>query len=517
MNSPTALPGPPHSQEAEISVLAQMMARPKIISEVAGEVLFPEHFYRDRNRKLFELIVEHYVAGDSIDPLTIGEAAAARDIGLGDQHEAIEKLQRLTAHGQTVQGAIAAHAAIVRRKADQRSLLSLTYEAQAKILNEHADPDDVAALLTEGGMKVVTEGLHHHETISYGDLGRHFVRRMHGLMAARAQGYELGVYFGIRAIDDYTRGLKPTELMIIAGPPGSGKSAVSWTAGKKFAERQESQQERKERAERLRWQQELSEDDRRAWLQEHMPDAPEEEKAIIWQDGPRVPDERIGTLVLSLEMGQEPSEDRLAQEVAGVDGGKLREGSLTTEELQAIVKAWRPHKNLRMYFNFTSHFRASQMRAYISDEIRTHKIGLVIIDHFRYFDLDRRPDDRNKEDEEKARFLKTHIAEDLNVAVICLAHTTKEIDTRDKRPTLKHLAGSGQIAAHADFVGFVHRPIKYASKKAIESGDVKATDAELIWEKNRHNLEERAPIYLDLSKMHLADADGHEGNQQIPF
>lgn len=505
----------PHSLEAEQSVLGAMIARPKLIPEIVGEILLPEHFYRDRHRDLFETIIEHHMAGDSVDPLTIGEAVASRD-GFASRDQVMQAIADLASRSRESTGNPVAHANIVRRKADQRQLLTLTYEAQAKIFNEGADPDEVASLLTESAMKVVTEGLHHHETISYGDLGRHFVRRMIGLRRAKEQGYELGVYFGIRAIDDYTRGLKASELVIVAGPPGAGKSAVSWIAGKSFAVRQQEQQVRKERAERISWQ-ERNEEHRRAWLQEHMPDAPEEEKAIVWQDGPKVPDERIGVLVLSLEMGQEPSEDRLAQEVSGIDGGKLREGTLSDDELQDIVKAWRPHRDLKMYFNFTSHFRASQMRAYISDEIRRHDIGLVIIDHFRYFDLDRRPEDKNKEDEEKARFLKTHVAEDLNVAVIVLAHTTKEIDTRDKRPKLKHLAGSGQIAAHADFVMFVHRPIKFASKKAIESGEVKVTDAELIWEKNRHNLEEAAPVYLDLSKMRLADPDGHEDNQKIPF
>jgi replicative DNA helicase len=158
---------------------------------------------------------------------------------------------------------------------------------------------------------------------------------------------------------------------------------------------------------------------------------------------------------------------------------------------------------LPLYFNFSSTLRASQMRALIVEQIRRNKIGVVIIDHYRHFELDERPRSSVEEDEEKAKFLKNALAKDLNIAVICIAHTTKTIDTPDRRPRLSNLRGSGQIAAFADFVNFVYRPYLFASEEERNEGKVHMHDAELIYEKNRHGMYGPAPFRLNLSTMNV--------------
>ena len=87
------------------------------------------------------------------------------------------------------------------------------------------------------------------------------------------------------------------------------------------------------------------------------------------------------------------------------------------------------------------------MRALIIEAIRPHNVGLVVIDHMRYFDMDRRYQRVEEEDEAKAKFLKQDIATQLNVAVMVLAHTTKAIEQReDCRPRLSDLRGGGIVA-----------------------------------------------------------------------
>ena len=318
------------------------------------------------------------------------------------------------------------------------------------------EPTDLAGRVAQRATRIATSTLLTHEVLSFADVGRSFVAHQRKLMAAREQGIELGAYFGMDFIDRYVRGLQPTELFFLAGEPGAGKSALAYKMAQRFAERQAE----------------------------------------------RPADERIGTLVLSLEMGLDTSAARLAQSVAGIDGGKLREGRTTDHELDQIIDGWRALKELPLYFNFTSTLRAGQMRALIVEAIRRHNVGLVIIDHFRYFDMDRRYERQIEEDEDKARFLKEDIAKELNLAVICLAHTTKGIEySEGRRPTLSHLRGSGQVAAHADFVAFVHRPFKHASQSEIDAGTVLRTDAELIYEKNRHGLDGSVGFFFDPSVM----------------
>jgi replicative DNA helicase len=166
-----------------------------------------------------------------------------------------------------------------------------------------------------------------------------------------------------------------------------------------------------------------------------------------------------------------------------------------------VVEEWRKRRDLPLYFNFTSNMRCSQLKAVVVEAIRRHNVGLVVIDHFKYLDMDGRWRSSIEEDGAKARFLKQDIATQLNVAVVCLAHTAKSIDTQDRRPKMHHLRGSQEIAAHADFVTFVYRPYNNASQSDIDAGNITRTDAELIWAKNRHGLEGSARFHFDASTM----------------
>jgi replicative DNA helicase len=309
-------------------------------------------------------------------------------------------------------------------------------------------------------MHVATNTLITQDILSFEELGKHYVRRAQQEMEAVARGVEMGAHFGLKFIDDWTRGIRPTELWIAGGEPGAGKSAVFWNAAIRFAERQMQRPE----------------------------------------------NERLGAFVLSLEMGEDDSEVRLAQSMTKIDGSKLREARQSRTELQRIINEWGRRKQIPAYFNFASTLRASQLRALVVEAIRRHNTGLIIIDHFRYFDMDHRTHDAIQEDEEKARFLKEDIAKELNVAVICLAHTTKAIESSaDRRPTLSHLRGSGLVAAHADFVSFVYRPYMYASESAKNNGTVLDTDAEMIFRKNRHGLDGISQFYFEPHTMTVED------------
>jgi replicative DNA helicase len=428
---------PPNSPDAEASVVGQMLARPSVVGEVIGTSLQPQHFYHPALRALFHEIVAAYYADDPIDALVIGEHASKQLARLWrcDEPVAVQKVQELAARQRIAAGRAPEHAALIKRDADYRSLLDLAYSTMELVAEEKQGPDEVAALVSQNAMQIATATVATNEIISC---------------------VELGAYFGLQFLDFHLRGLRPTELMILAGEPGAGKSAVSWVASQRFAERQMA----------------------------------------------KTDDRRVGTFICSLEMGEEPSNVRLAQHNTGIDGGALREGKTDEDDLRSIIHAWKAKQGLPLYFNFTSTLRASQLRALIVEAIRRHNIGLVVIDHMRYFDMDGRYGSQTEEEEAKARFLKEDIAKTLNVAVIVLAHTTKAIENReDRRPRLSDLRGSGQVAAHADFVGFVHRPYNAASQDAKDEGRVSRTDAELIWAKARHAPDSIAEFYFDPNTM----------------
>lgn len=451
---------PPHSEQVEQAVVGQLLANPKLVPEVVGTLLEPRHFYTAGSRALYEAIYARFYSDDPIDPLSIGNALSrplASAWGVAEE-QAVLQVQQM-AQASRWRGDVTDHAKVVKRDADYRDLLSVSASMQQAVETGDLGPEEIASIASKEAMEIATSAVRLQELQSYGDAGREFVREMRRVMAAHAQGVELGARFGLAFIDDYTYGLQPTELLVAAGEPGVGKSLVWGRAMQNFAERQ----------------------------------------ALV--AAKLAPGQKpVGTLILNLEMGRWPSYIRLAQMVSGVPGREMRTGELPGDKLNMIVKEWGRRKDIPLWFNFASHLRESQLRALVVEGIQKHNIGLVMIDHMRMIDTDRFIKDVNERDEAKVRFLKESLAEDLNVAVICLAHSVK-MTGDDKRPQMSHLRGSGQIAAHADFVNFIYRPYDYASEKSRDAGEILPTDAEMLWRKNRHDKHGVADFYFNPDTM----------------
>jgi replicative DNA helicase len=449
----------PHSVDVEESVVGQLLARPRIVGDVVGTLLEPGHFAVPAMRTLYAALVGAYYDDDAIDALTIAERCSktlSRSWGC-EEPIAVARVRALANRAATAPEAVS-HARLVKRDADYRALLALADEIRGQVLAEAAAPDELASVASQTAMQIATSTLLTHELVSFEQLGRNFIDAQRLAMAARARGQDLGVFFGLPFLDDWLRGLRPAELWFLAGEPGAGKSAVAWKAAERFAERQA-----------------------------RFPSA-----------------RRIGALVLSLEMPEDSSASRYAQSMTGIDGGKLREGRTDEADLRFITEQWRARRDLPLYHNFSSNMRMSQVRALTVEAIRRHNTGLVVIDHWKYIDTDRQYRSANDEDEAKARFLKQDLAKQLNVAVVCLAHTTKGADMRDDhRPRMGDLRGSGYVAAHADFISFVFRPYKTASAREKENGSVVRTDAEMLWEKTRHSAEGTAEFFFDASTMSI--------------
>lgn len=450
----------PAVPEAERSVLGQMMrGGHDLTGEILGLRLRVQDFHEPANQILYEALYEAYYADEPLDPLSIGEACVVRltKAWKCEKSEALAKVNEIAA-GESFAGNAVDHAKLIREHADKRALLEVAESIKREVSLGDRPPEEIAGRTSESAMRIATSTLHSHEIVSFGDLGRRAIQRFHQTKNLKDDGVELGAKFGLKFLDEYVKGLQPTEMLIGAGEPGVGKSAVFWTAARKFAERQA--------------------------------------KNPI--------DRQVAALVLSLEMDEHQTNMRLASAIAGLDGGRLREAMISEEEIQVITNEWGKRKDIPLYFNFTSTLRASELRALIVEAIRRHNVGLVVIDHFRHWHLDKRLSSPVQEDEEKAEFLAQQVAKELNVAVICVAHTTKGIEQMpDRRPHLTHLRGSYQVAAHADHVMFVYRPFKYAEESKRSSGDVRETDAEAIYRKNRHGFEGIVPFYADLARMQI--------------
>lgn len=430
----------PHSDSAEWSVIGQMLSQPMKVAEVIGGQVELEDFYRPDCRLIFELILHSYFADEPIDPVVIGDRLST-PLGSQWECEPQEVSERLyaQANARKHEQSIADHIRLVKKHGTNRRLLSLC-DAVRQRIDMGEPPEEIGEFLASESSRVTIGSEKRSEIMNHLDVGREYVKYLQRLKAAQEQGIELAVYTGRKFFDNMVKGLNPGELAMVAGPPGVGKSAIVWDLTTGFAGRQSLKQ----------------------------------------------PDRRVGTLALSMEMTLQGSSGRLASSMTGIRGDKFREGHVTDDELALVIKHWKAQGELPLYWNFASNFKMSQMRALVVEAIRRHNVGLVIVDHFRMFDPDRRINNSNQEDEAKARFLKEDIAKDLNVAVICLAHTVKlRREGSDGRPTLDDLRGSGQTAAHCDVVAFMHMPWMYATEGEKQEGVISENDAELIFRKNR--------------------------------
>ena len=452
---------PPHNPEVEEALIGRLLREPALIADAAATLLDPGHFYSGAHRVLYGAALEAFYADEPIEPMVIGELNAKHLSKLWNVDERIA-VQRVVAIAEASHaGASVDQAAkLVKRDADYRSLLKLADEIRDRVATERESPEEIAGITGQRALEVATAAVAaNQEIVSFADVGRQFVRDIKLAQAAREAGVDVGAYYGLQAIDRFTHGHKGGELLICGGEPGVGKSAVWWKGALNFAERQAKFPEGR----------------------------------------------RVGALILSLEMGPTPSAARFASMLAGLNGSELRQGRISAGELQTVVREWRDRAQVPLWLNYAPTLKASQIRALISEAIRRHNVGLVILDHFRMWDLDERLSNKNDEDEEKVRFLKEQIASALNVAVVCLAHTRKPDQGSSGKPKMSDLRGSYQVAAHSDFVCFVFRPRMYATQAQVDAGEVSDTDALMIWAKNRHGNPGEAPFFFKPARMFITD------------
>lgn len=452
---------PMWSEEAEWSIIAQILTKPDTIASVIGHMLELDDFYRPDCRLIFEAAVESYYADVPVDPVTIGERLR---VPLAHQWECDEQEVSRQLYGHASRRAHAtnvdAHAKIVKDKSILRRLDDLMQQTASKMTDPTLTPEEIGDQLITAAAAITMGGKKRADIMDFKEIGQVYGEHLKRQRLAKQQGIELAVYTGLKFVDRYVRGLAPSELMFLAGEPGVGKSAIAWAMAQGFAQRQMK----------------------------------------------KPPDRRVGTLVLSMEMALVGSSARLASSLADIDGERLREGDITTDELTHLASRWKNLEGLPLYWNFASSFKMSQMRALIVESIRRYNVGLILVDHFRQFDPDRRVNNANQEDEVKARYLHEDIAKDLNVAVLCLAHTVKVPREGDPRPRLADLRGSGQVAAHADIVAMMFRPWMHATPNEKIEGVIDMTDSEMIFVKNRAGDLGVSEFYFEPSRMVVRDA-----------
>jgi len=398
---------PPHSVEAEQSVLGGLLldnsAWDRIADRLAGE-----DFYRHDHRLIFQHVSRLIEQSRPADAITVFEALQTS----GKAGEA-GGLAYLNALAQNTPSAanIRRYAEIVRERAVLRRLVSVGEEVAAAALNPQGR--DAKQILDEAESKVfqIAEqgardrgGFVKLEALLTG-----VVERIQELFERASPSDVTGVPSGFTDLDAKTAGFQEGDLIIIAGRPSMGKTALALNIGQHVA------------------------------IDLGMPVA-----------------------VFSMEMAAEQLALRLLGSVGRIDAHRLRTGRLTDEDWPKLTEAIERMHAAPLHIDETPALNALELRARSRRMAREYgKLGLIIVDYLQLMSASSVGENRATEISEISRSLKS-LAKELRVPVIALSQLNRTVEQRtDKRPVMSDLRESGAIEQDADVILFIYRDEVY--------------------------------------------------------
>jgi replicative DNA helicase len=395
---------PPHALEAERAVLGGILLENNALNTVL-QMLSPDDFYSRSNALVFDAMAELFRRGQPVDTITL--RAWLVDRGTFQKAGGDEHLLSLTNTIPTVAN-IEQHAVIVREKANVRRLIAACHEIAAQGYGDYGDAeqyfDQSEKRVFEIGKQRGGAPYEHVKDIIY--------RTIEQVQAAASRGERIiGLPTGLEKLDEMTAGLKGSELLIIAGRPGMGKTAFALNVALAAASSR-----------------------------------------------------GVGVAVFSLEMRKEELVRRLLCSEARVDGGRMRNGMLSTQDWQKLMAAAGPLTDLPLFIDDTAALTITALRGKARRLRSEHGLGLIVVDYLQLMRSGTKNDSREQEISEISRSLKA-LAKELDVPVIALSQLNRGVETRpgkDKRPQLADLRESGAIEQDADVIMFVYRPEVYA-------------------------------------------------------
>lgn len=412
---------PPHNLDAEQSVLAGVLINNEAINQIL-DVLTAEAFYREAHTHLFEGMIHLYNNDQPIDLITLSQHLKEKN--LLEKTGGTDYLASLVEAVSTSAG-ILFHANIIKELYIRRKLInqcSVISESCFQNWNETDELLDIAEQsIFDIAEESISEGFSSMESVIKSSF-----KRLESV--AEQEGFITGVPSGFRDFDRLTTGLQPSDLIIIAGRPSMGKTALALNIAFNAVE-------------------ELS-------------------KPIA---------------IFSLEMSKLQLGLRLLGLHAGINASQLRTGFLRDTEWMKLTDSANHLAELPIYIDDSSGVSVLEMKAKCRRLKKKQDLGLVIVDYLQLIQGRRSAESRQQEISEISRTLKA-LAKDLNVPVMALSQLNRKVEDRpNKRPQLADLRESGAIEQDADVIAFIYRDELY-NPQTEENANL----AEIILAKQRN-------------------------------
>ncbi|MEJ0059135.1 MAG: replicative DNA helicase [Terricaulis sp.] len=453
--SPAPARAAPHNLDAEQALLGAILFDNETYNRINPK-LEPRHFYDPVHGRIFQACAEVISAGNLADGVTLRERFA-RDGGLKEIGGAtylltlLENAAKLSVHARE-------YADLIYDVALRRDLIRIGNEI-AELAENPPDDADAEQIIEEAERTLF--GLAESGTASRGfqAFKTALTASIDVATAAKNRGSDIsGISTGFTDMDHVLGGLHGSDLLILAGRPSMGKTALALNIAMNVARAKQ--------------------------------------KADIAGDA-----DHYGGVVgfFSLEMSGEQLATRLLADFANIESHRIRQGKIDKNEFTVISDAAQMLQTLPLHVDETGGIAIAQLHNRARRLKRTSGLDLIVVDYLQLVTTQnsKKSDGRVQEVSAVTQGLKS-LAKDLNVPVIALSQLSRQVESReDKRPQLSDLRESGSIEQDADIVMFVYREEYYLSRTEPEKGtdehfkwnqkmDTVRKKAELIIGKNRH-------------------------------
>ncbi len=387
---------PPHSDEAEESVLGAILIDKDAITNIAS-LIRPEFFYHEKNGLIFQAALSLYEKRQPIDLITLTEALkkkkALRRAG------GAAYLAALTNKVPTAAN-VEEYAQIVKENWIKRSLISIASRLTKRSFDESTESNKLLDKAEQEIFSLSQSNLNSSFTAVKDALAESFDRldELH-----KKAGGLRGVPTGFKDLDNMLAGLQDSNMIVLAARPGVGKTALSLNIARYVA------------------------------VEENMP---------------------VG--IFSLEMSQEELVDRLLVRQSGIDGWKLKTGKLDEDDFSRLSDAMGTLAEAPLYIDDTPGISVLEMRTKARRLQLEKGLKLLIVDYLQLIH-GRNLESRVQEVSEISQGLK-NLARELKIPLIAVSQLSRAVEVRgDQRPRLADLRESGSIEQDADVVMFLFR------------------------------------------------------------
>lgn len=418
----------PHNEEVEQALLGALLVNNRALEKVS-EFLRPEHFYNPVHGRIFEAITKFVERGQDASPITL-KNFFEKDQDLahvgGGQY-----LSDLASHVISVVN-VEDYGRVVYELHLRRALISLGEDVVNDAYDHDVDQNaqDQIEQTEKRLFDLATAGDYKGGFVSFNESLTRAIQQAE--IAYQREGLVTGVTTGLVDIDKKLGGLQKSDLLILAGRPSMGKSALATNMGMNAA---------------------------RTYLQ-----SGGKEGAVVG--------------LFSLEMSAEQLAGRILADLSGVPSDKIRRGEVKDTDFHKFVEASQQMSQAPLFIDDTAALTLSAIRTRSRRLKRQHNLGLIIIDYLQLIQGSGRggQESRVQEVSEITRGLKA-LAKELDVPVLALSQLSRAVESRDnKRPQLSDLRESGSIEQDADIVMFVYREEYYLEREQPASRPEEASD-----------------------------------------